>query len=398
MEEWTIMKSNRRDYKNGRVIIQFTILLQLLSLFAYCFYFIFNHGYPLINFMIAPVGRLDDFYNSLYYPAESLIFTKANFTLYPLSVLVYKIFSFQNIHLAAVIFFSISIAFFIYACFRLTKNWLIVLLVVTSYPFLFTLARGNNEILLVSLGMLCYEQLRRKKVNGALGAIVIQSLVEPFPTYLFQFIPYLKRIKKNLFMLVCSSLIFLSGTLFSPSLRMYFHELLVQGASYSSAIGPGTTLHTSSLSGTFQFIYLMMNGVFPYNNVIFLTFTRILFICSMLSLIWFISYYRSKIDLTTSSLLIVSSYTLFFAVTFDYRLLHFSIPLCLLLIAELRKIELSLCFLIILLFIPKPFLLFTATNNTIGETLGSIVNPLIIIGIIILTLVRFYRYHPYIKG
>jgi len=96
--------------------------------------------------------------------------------------------------------------------------------------------------------------------------------------------------------------------------------------------------------------------------------------------------------------LIVSSYTLFFAVTFDYRLLHFSIPLCLLLIAELRKIELSLCFLIILLFIPKPFLLFTAANNTIGETLGSIVNPLIIIGIIILTLVRFYRYQPYIKG
>jgi hypothetical protein len=390
------MKNKR--IQNDRIIWQFIILSCILYGWGYTFYYFFDSGYPLINFMIAPVGRLDDFYNSLYYSDESLIFTKANFTLYPLSVLVYKIFSFQNIHLAALIFFSISIAFFIYACFRLTKNWPIVLLVVTSYPFLFTLARGNNEILLVALGMLCYEKLLQKKVNGALSTIVIQSLVEPFPTYLAQFIPYLKRIKKYIIVLIYSSLIILSGTLLFPPLRMYFHELLIQGVSYSSAIGPGTTLHTSSLSGTFQFIYLVINGVFPYGNAFFLTFTRVLFICSMLGLIWFMFYYRRKIDLTTSSLLIVSSYTLFFVVTFDYRLLHFAIPLCLLLTAKLRKIEISLCILIILLFIPKPFMLFTAINNTIGETLGSVVNPVIIIGIVILTLIRFYRYQPDGKG
>jgi hypothetical protein len=246
--------------------------------------------------------------------------------------------------------------------------------------------------------MFCYEKIIRKKFNGALSTFVIQSLVEPFPTYLAQFLPYFKRLKKNFLFLLYSSLIVLPGILFFPSLRIYFHELFDQGSSYSSTIGPGTTLHTSSLSGTFQFIYLILNDVFPYGSFLFITFTRLLFICSMVSLFLFIFYYRSKIDLVTSSLLIVSSYTLFFVVTFDYRLLHFAIPLGLLLIAELRKIELSICILIILLFIPKPFLLFTSTNNTIGETLGSIVNPLIIIGIIILTLIRFYQLQRSVKG
>lgn len=392
------MKSRSQDYKNSPVIIQFTVLLQILSLFAYSFYFIFDHGYPLVNFMIAPIGRLDDFYNSLYYSGESLVFTKGNITLYPVSVLIYKFFSFENIHLAAIIFFLLNVVFFVYAAYKLSKNWPFIILIVTSYPFLFTLARGNNEILLVTLGMLCYEKLIRKKVNGALSTFVIQSLVEPFPTYLAQFIPYLKRLKKNFLFLLYLSLIVLVGALLFPWLRIYLHELFNQGSSYSSTIGPGTTLHTSSLSGTFQFIYLMLNDVFPYDSFLFITFTRLLFVCSMVSLFWFIYYYRSKIDLVTSSLLIVSSYTLFFVVTFDYRLLHFAIPLGLLLIAELRKIELSIFILIILLFIPKPFMLFTATNNTIGETLGSIVNPLIIIGIIVLTLIRFYQLQRSIKG
>jgi hypothetical protein len=347
--------------------------------------------------MVAPVGRLDDFYNSLYYPVENLTFTKANFTLYPLSVLIYKFFSFQNVHLAAAIFFGLNILFFIYALNKLTKNYLFIILAVSSYPFLFTLARGNNEILLVSLGILCYKFLNQKKYKNALTCILIQFLVEPFPTYALQFIPYLKKIKNLAVFYFFSGIVVILIMFFNSSTKQYLKELILEGAAYSSALGPGTTLHTSSLSGTFQFVYLAANDIFPYENSSFALFTRIIFVVSMLAVLTFFLKYRKKIDLITSSLLLISSYTLFFAVTFDYRLLHFVIPLGLLLTNKLSKIDDYICISIIFLFIPKPFILFTSANNSIGETFGSVLNPLVIILIIVLTLIRFFRYSQPVK-
>jgi hypothetical protein len=341
--------------------------------------------------MISPIGRLDDFYNSLYYSGENLTFTKAKFTLYPLSVLIYKFFSFQNVHLAAIIFFSLNIILFVYALNKLTKNFLLIILVVSSYPFIFTLARGNNEILLVSLAILCYENLSHRQFKNAFIKIIMQFLIEPYPTYAFQFIPFLQKIKKQIIYTVGISLFVLLGMQFNANTKLYLKELIFEGAAYSSSLGPGTTLHTSSLSGTLQFVYYAINDTFPYESSIFSTFTRILFIVGMISVLSFIYTHRTNIDLITSSLLIVSSYNLFFAITYDYRLLHFVIPLGLFFLNRITKIDALICSSIVILFIPKPFLLFTSPNNSIGETLGSVVNPLIIIYIIVLTLIRFFR-------
>jgi hypothetical protein len=391
-------KKIQQGIDNRKKLIKLTTLLGVPSIFAYSFFPLSNLGYPLVKFMVAPVGRLDDFYNQLYYSSENLVFTKANFTLYPLSVLIYKFFSFDNVNLAAVFFLSLNIIFFVYSAYKFSKNWFFILLVVTSYPFLFTLARGNNEILLVSLAMLAYHYLIKKKYKNSIYTIAVQFLVEPFPTYAFQYITIFQRIKKQLkFLLVAGFFIFLAF-LSNESSRQYLKELTSQGASYSSALGPGTTLHSSSLSGFIQFVFYRFNGVFPYEEPLFSLLIRILFVVSMLGLLFFILSFRNRVDLVTSSLLIISSYTLFFAVTFDYRLLHFVIPLGLLLMNKLSKIDDYICISIIFLFIPKPFILFTSTNNSIGETLGSVVNPLVIIFIIALTLIRFFRYLPAIKN
>jgi hypothetical protein len=392
------MQVNQKYLINRKFLLLLLMANFFFSLFSYIFYYLFNSGYPLVEFMVAPVGRLDDFYNSLYYPGENLTFTKANFTLYPLSVMIYKFFSFQNVHLAAAIFFVLNILFFVYALHKLTKNYFVVILAVTSYPFLFTLARGNNEILLVSLGILCYGFLNQKKYRNALTCILVQFLVEPFPTYALQFIPYFKKIKNQVTWYLFSGVVVILIIQFNSDTKQYIKELILGGAAYSSSLGPGTTLHTSSLSGTFQFIYLAINDIFPYENSSFTFFTRIIFILGMLGVLLFFFKYRTKIDLITSALLIISSYTLFFAVTFDYRLLHFVIPLGLILMKELKTIEKFLSFSIIVLFIPKPFILFTSINNSIGETLGSVVNPLVIIFIIALTLIRFFRYLPAVKN
>lgn len=389
---------SKQGVDNRTKIVKLGTLLLLPSIFAYSFFPLFNSGYPLVKFMVAPIGRFDDFYNQLYYSSENLVFTKANFTLYPLSVLIYKFFSFENVNIAAAFFLILNIIFFVYSAYKFSKNWLFVLLVVTSYPFLFTLARGNNEILLVSLAMLAYHSIIKKKYKNSLYSIVVQFLVEPFPTYAFQFIVFFQRIKKQLIFLLVISFSVFFAFLSKGSTRQYLKELTSQGAEYSSALGPGTTLHTSSLSGFIQFVYYQFNGIFPYEISLFSSLIRVSFVTSMLSLFFFFLIFRKKIDLITSSLLIISSYTLFFAVTFDYRLLHFVIPLGLLLMNKLNTIDNYLCISIICLFIPKPFILFISTNNSIGETLGSVINPLIIIVIIVLTLLRFYRNSSALKS
>lgn len=389
---------NKKHLSNNKFILLLTIVNFVFSLFSYSFYYLFDSGYPLVEFMVAPVGRLDDFYNSLYYPGDSLVFTKANFTLFPFSVLIYKFFSFQSVHLAAVIFFALNIIFFVYAIQKLTKNYLLIILIVSSYPFLFTLARGNNEILLVALGVLCYTYIIQKKYKSSFVCILIQFLVEPFPTYALQFVPYLKKIKNIAAFFAISGFLIIFMMQFNSYTKQYLNELMSEAILYSSSLGPGTTLHTSSLSGTFQYIYFVLNDVFPYEHSSFTIFTRVLFISGLLGVFSFIYHYRTKIDLITSSLLIISSYTLLFAVTFDYRLLHFVIPLSLLLMKELRKIDILLCFSLIFLFVPKPFILITSTNNSIGETFGSIINPLVIVFIIMLTLIRFFRYQSTVKN
>jgi hypothetical protein len=48
--------------------------------------------------------------------------------------------------------------------------------------------------------------------------------------------------------------------------------------------------------------------------------------------------------------------------------------------------------LIAFLMIPKPYLWITAPNNSAGITMGSIVNPVILIVIIVLIVVQVYRF------
>jgi hypothetical protein len=223
-------------------------------------------------------------------------------------------------------------------------------------------------------------------------------LVEPsYPLYLFQFTNHFTNIKKYLikktyvFIIVIFCL-----ALFRP-LRTYIEDFVIRNLFYGTASGPGTALHSSSLSGVLQYLFFLKNGEFPYTNAFYNILIKFIFWSSIVILLLFILKYRKRIDLITTSLLIPSIWTIGSSVSYDYRLVYFFIPLVLILLNEIKPYDIYLLILISALFAPKPYILITAQNNSLGETLGSIINPIIIMAIIVVTLMRFFKIQSTLK-
>lgn len=374
----------------NRILIIAIATSVVFNIVGYGYYFITENGYPLLGFMTSKVGRLDDFYNNLFEPGEYFQ-SKGNFTMYPLSIVIYKAFSITNVNLSAIIFLIFTSFLLFWNLAKLSSSFLFVIFALLSYPYQFTIARGNNEIILVSIGALIYLSLMQTNFRKATFLTSLLMMIEPYPYYVFSLVGS----KKKAFMDVIKfsiPLIFITLWLLTKSnFQSYFTKLVTEGSSYVTGAGPGSTLHSSGLSGLIQFIYLKKDGEFPYNKADFILVSRIIpFACTTLLFVFFIYYYKN-IDLLTSSLLLVSGWTLLSGSSFDYRLLHFLIPMAIILRTPLTRWEISIFVAILVLFVPKPYLLFTSANNSIGETLGSIVNPVILIVIILLTFLRFKK-------
>ena len=385
----TFGKNSQKKLTTKHLVLFGIVFSILCNSLGYIFHYIHGGGYPLLSFMTSKVGRFDDFYNNLFMPGEYFQ-TKANFTMYPGSIVIYKIFSVTNVNLSAIIFLTLTSFILFWNLGKLSSSFLFVIFVFVSYPYQFTIARGNNEIILVSLGALIYLSLKEKKFRKSTFLTSILMMVEPYPYYVFSLVGAKKKALVQVLKFSIPLLFITLWLLTKSNFRSYFATLLTEGSNYVTGAGPGSTLHSSGLTGLIQFIYLQLDGEFPYNKDDFILISRVIpYACTILLFIFFIYYYK-KIDLVTSSLLIVSSWTLLSGSSFDYRLLHFFIPLGIIVSNQITKYELSIFIAVLVLMIPKPYLLFTAPNNSIGETLGSIVNPLLLMLIIVLTFYRFF--------
>ena len=384
------------NFTNKKKILLFCIVFSLINnLFSYGYYYFTQNGYPLLSFMTSPVGRFDDFYNNLFAPGEFLK-TKANFTMYPLSNLLYKFFSNNDVHLSAFMFFITMSAFLLWSLSRMNVGILFLVLVLVSYPYHFTIARGNNEIVLVGIAALIFRCIINQEYVKSFKYLIVLFLIEPYPYYILIVFLYSKlAIIKSLKFVLLASLV-LVAFLLNDTILGYIKTLIFDGYDYISSAGPGSTLNSSSLSGLIQYIYLILTGQFPYEIASFILLSRIVPFLGSLTLVLFFLKYRRRIDPVTASILIVSGWTLLSGSSFDYRLLHFFIPLAIIittLSSKSSKLDYLLITFIMILFVPKPFLLFVADNNSLGETLGSVINPVIVLNIMVITLYRFYRIH-----
>jgi hypothetical protein len=387
------MKIKEQSLSKNRKYLKCLILSNLFfTSIGYGFYYVTSKGYPLFGFMTAPIGRFDDFYNSLFPDFSTGIETKGNFLLAPAYMVIMKIFSLFEIQIAALLFFIIFLGYFFYVFGKFSNSLLFLLFLVTSYPLQFSIARGNNEFILAALTAVIYNSLLKKKVIKSFRYFMLQMFIEAsYPVYLFQFITYFTSIKRYFIKKYFVVLIVIVGLVLFKPFRTYVEEFIFRSLLYGTSSGPGTALHSSSLSGVLQYLFLLQNGEFPYNATFYNILIKSFFWSSVLILFLFILKYRKKIDLITTSLLIPSFWTIGSSISYDYRLVYFFIPVVLILLNEIKPHDKYLLILISALFAPKPYILLTAQNNSLGETLGSIINPIIILAIITVTFMRFFK-------
>ncbi len=357
---------------------------------AYIYFPITNRGYPLLSFMTTK-GRFDDFYNSIYTNFGNLINSTGNLTLHPLSVLIGNIFSITPKDVSAVMFFVVFSGLLFYSLGKLSNSILIPIMVFVSYPYQFTIARGNNEIILVAVAALMYSLIIQKNYKKGFQRFIILNLVEPYPLYLFQFIAFKNQIKNQIKTYMAFAFLLIVSALLSGTGRAYLTGLISEGRGNVNVMSPGTTLHSSSIGGALEFLWAIMSdtSIFESNYIN----TSLLFIEIAGFFLLFFFFFRNKgnVDLVTSSILIICFWTLLNNPSFDYRLLHFFIPLSIMFKQAIGTRDLPILILMILLFLPKPFLFFIYPENQLGITLGSVVNPILLLILIILTLVRFKK-------
>jgi hypothetical protein len=378
-----------KDFNRKTIIVSIFVIV-IANTIAYIYFPLTNRGYPIVSFMTTK-GRFDDFYNSTYTEFGSLINTVGNLTLHPLSVLIGNIFSIAPIDVSAVVFFVAFSGILFYALGKLSNSILIPIMVFVSYPYQFTIARGNNEIILVAVAALMYSRIIQKSYKQGFQRFIILNLVEPYPLYLFQFIAFKNQVKNQIKTYMVFALLLIVGALLSGTGRTYLLGLISEGRGNVNVLSPGTTLHSSSIGGTLEFLWAQIsNKSFFEDNPINISLLLLQITGFFLLFIFFFKF-KGNVDLVTSSILIICCWTLFNNPSFDYRLLHFFIPLSMMYYQVIGRKDLPILVLIILIILPKPYLFFVYSENPLGITLGSVINPILLILLINFTLIRFER-------
>ena len=361
-------------------------------------------GYPLLAFLTSSVGRFDDFWNYRISSFDILFPTNGNFSIYPLSVPLYQFYGFLEYRISLLIFLISFLGIILFFILIVTKSWKFCILFLTLYPTIFTISRGNNELILFCFIIISIYFIRLSKPNLGVISLVLMQFIEiaPFFILLVRKLFYRFTLFFSLFTLFFGIyFIYVYGF---ETFSLYIKNLLQFSSNYSVDIYPGSSLHSISLSGSLQTIYFLFTQIWPSaDNVFFISFNYLILFFGLLIVVLF--SIPEKISLIDNLIVFSGVWCICSSVSFDYSLIYLTLPFMLLLLetesshkhqlnnskTKLSLFDKIIFWALMFLFIPKPYIWFTSYENQVGSTLGSVVNPLILIFIILITLVKNFN-------
>jgi hypothetical protein len=393
------IKNPNRDEKIRISVAMLSIGFGFIVVYYYWMGMFLEKGFPFNTFLNGPNNRFGDFYGPFSNWA-AFQFKEINYGLvyFPSTYLVLDALSWVsggNPYTAFAIFetcFCVFIALYIYKNTKIDQSGLlsvqnIIAFTVMSYPFLFTFATGNLEAFIFSLlaiFLIYFQKGNFYKCAIPLGlAISMKAIPGLFLILLIAEKKY-KAILLVFLVIIIASIIpllifdggFNTGIIdylyrLSASQDMYF-DLMVNG-------GSGTAFGHSILNAL-----RMIMPIFPPIKTISTPYLG--FVLIILSgIVFYILKYESVI--WKRVMIITSAICLLPLTSTDYKLLHFLIPLFLLinhndLPSEIKKNRLFLM-LTTLILIPKHYFYFYDSPfnniNNILNTLLMIVIPVMII-------------------
>jgi hypothetical protein len=371
--------------------------------------FYFNLHYPYSTFLFKPGDRFNDFFNmcnicrNLNPYFEPYRF---NSNYYPFGNLLFFIFALIPVKAASITLYSL---FYIFPFIYINKIMLLVssvkkqLLIIgiftfLSYPFLFTVDRGNIEGLMfvcIFFSLFFFEKGKFRLCSLFL-AIPIAIKVYPAVLLVYFLSEKRRRVIINTFIIVIVisviPLFLFNGGLqnnlnyIAGGFKVYISDEMVFGPNNFLQRGVGLLTLTKTL--------LIISGTIHYVHA---NAYKMIYVFGALLLFSGVSFYVYFIEKTLwkKITLLIFSMLLFPHFSADYRLVHIFIPLYLFYDAK-EKTRLDYVYLILfsILLIPKDYMILQGIVSDAGMSdisISVVINPVILITIMTLIMVTGIR-------
>ena len=372
----------------------FTIILMFISTYGI--------GNGFFSYMVSPAGRFDDFFNIFAY-APRVPDPEISFQLTGLAILFGRIFNeSQTFGLIIALVLGLALPLFliqrsISSHFK-QKPFLYICFILFSYPVIFGFCRGNPTLAAALWSIVSVFSFMSGRMRLSQIALVIASCIHPSAVFFSAL--FLSNGRSGFFVLMRLGFIILilqilfyyllEGNAFS-TIRNVFLSLEQYNQDY--ILGTGGDLYNNSL-------FLVIKTMF-YNNP-FVIETALIYLAPLVFIIGLIKASMHYVKYKWSStviyfvcflmpiIMILSS-----PVSADYRLSYLLIPALLMLLVKDLSIIL-ICILVVML--PKHFIFFSSywlnlypdsifvydnLIETIGQTINSFINPLLLLIILL---------------
>jgi hypothetical protein len=344
-----------------------------------------GNGFPIFSFMTSPVGRFDDYYNNLYVNNQlKNFYTVQHFVFWPIGVLFYQLLSFLPINLGLLLFQIASVLVFAIVLQKYSRNRLTTGALLLSFPVLFCLARGNNELILcaaILFALLKRSDYGTNRLSASIFILANLFEVSPFAFFLWHNpIRTFTRISRPFLVLVALFLLVFIG---HSNIVEYF-DGLSGGARYVSGAQDFSFINHHSLMSAIGVGNLYIFGEDLSSGSLAVLSRAILIIGTSVMILALKYKTFNKID---RLILVFVSWSIFPAVSADYKMVYLLFPFALLLgLDRHSNIQKTQIWLLAFSIVPKHYIWVHPPMNPVGGTLGGFLNPILLLLLFCLTI------------
>jgi hypothetical protein len=357
-----------------------------------------SFGYPIFKFLTSKIGTFDDLRNPLFfaanyyrnYPNGGINPGNPIEYLYtPFQVAFYSFFSHFPFRFSLIFLTLVAFGVLFSCVYFYCRAQTLLLLGVFSYPLIFAVSRGNDDLWLVTILLFALTNIKFGNLKGA--GFLFAVLVSFDPLLLIFLIPFLKSVYRKFlvgFAAWSVTLFLVPLAYFKRSPLVAIQDLFLSYADYRDGYvaGNGGLLMGNSFTGVFKSVYLWLSGANMSHSFSTLISILGLLLELILCLVIFLRAKKDSFD-SGNLILLVCILTLFGGAGADYKLLYFIIPFVF--IWGKNGSPLSLVpLLICVLVIPKHWAWWTFVFDSSGFTINSIINPIILLILISSLLLR----------
>jgi len=393
--------------------INFVIAIILTGFMcSVCFHYIkgyyFHLPYPHNTFLFTPGDKFADYFNILNWNKDlNPYFQNVATAQYPLLNFLSYLLSLINRLISFCLYNAVVISLFCYLnAIALDCKDKIQLYIRTfvfsflTYPFLFTIDRGNFESLLCVFLMLFIYFYQQKKYIVSTLFLAFAISMKLFPVFLVVLLIAEKKYRQLLFaILFVAGITLLCLATFSGGLEANL-RMLISGANLQnnsnvlSFTGNNTMVQRGVTLFTFcKVIFCQLDVINRIDMVRFLAFYKVVMLFFSCLLSFYVVFVEKEFWKRVAVLVFMM--LLFPQISADYKLIHIVIPLLLFINAVCdQKFDLFYTVMFSLLMIPKDYLLLYCVSSDAGTndiSIAVLLNPIIMIAmmaVIVITGIR----------